>query len=141
MKVVIQLSKKILHPHNEMSVNTETHRLNILWRVSLWKHITNIKITEENWISYPYMWFLIQACSISRAVISSKWNEENQQSYCDLMWIWDQKWVQTELNWLLDDRNCILWSKKSTDRIELLHDMLKYEDFISVPVLMSICIS
>ena len=50
------------------------------------------------------------------------------------MLIWDKKWVQTELNWLLDDCDCILWSKKNTDSIELFHDMRKYEDFISVLV-------
>ena len=45
------------------------------------------------------------------------------------MWIWDQKRVQTEMNWLLDDDDCIwiLWSKMSAGRIELLHDTVKYE--------------
>lgn len=45
-------SKKIDYPRNEMSVYTGTNWLNIMWRVSLWKHITNIKISEDTWISY-----------------------------------------------------------------------------------------
>ena len=52
-----------------MSVYIGTNWLNMLWRVSLWKHITNIKITEENWTSYAYIWFIIKACSINRDVI------------------------------------------------------------------------